>query len=205
MLRYATPLAFAAMGGIFSRAERRREHRPRGNDALGRLLRHPRRRQAELVAARAPVCGAGRRSLRARPRLLRDPSARGPDRRRVRDQLPRTRDHRLPLHRHLRRRGHAAGHPRDPGRPPRLPDGLVLHRARARPAQPDDLARSADHRRHVGRDVQDADRTADPRRRRAPARRRHGRDLGLQDPVRVRWCSRASSPRSGAPISRSGS
>ena len=47
----------------------------------------------------------------------------------------------LSLHRHLRWRGNAAGHLRDPGRPPQLPVGLVLHRAGARPAQPDDLAR----------------------------------------------------------------
>ena len=46
------------------------------------------------------------------------------------------------------------------GTPPDIPeipdvhlgflDGLVLHRARARPAQPDDLARRADHRRRRG-------------------------------------------------------
>ena len=58
-------------------AERRREHRPRGDDALGRVLRHPRRRQAELVAARAPVRGAGRRSCsRSSTRSLRSTCAR---------------------------------------------------------------------------------------------------------------------------------
>ena len=36
------------------RARRRREHRPRGDDAHGRVLRDPRCRQARLVAARAP-------------------------------------------------------------------------------------------------------------------------------------------------------
>ena len=35
MLLSATPLAFAAIGGMFSRVQRRREHRPRGDDAAG--------------------------------------------------------------------------------------------------------------------------------------------------------------------------
>ena len=43
------------------RAHRRREHRPRGDDADGRVLRHPRRGQARLVVARPPR----RRSSRA--------------------------------------------------------------------------------------------------------------------------------------------
>ena len=92
-------------------AKRRREHRPGGDDALGRLLRHPRGRQAELVAARASLRRPGGRGLRAGSRLLCDPSARRPDRVRIRDQLPRARDHGLPVHRHLRRGGHAAGYP----------------------------------------------------------------------------------------------
>ena len=57
----------------------------------------------------------------------------------------------------------------------------------------------------VGRDLQDADRPADPRRRRASARGRHGRDLRLRDPVRRRHPLGRSSPRSAARTSRSGS
>ena len=52
MLRFATPLIFAAIGGMFSRALRRREHRPRGDAADRRLLRHPRRRPDRPVVAR---------------------------------------------------------------------------------------------------------------------------------------------------------
>ena len=142
-------------------------------------------------------------ALRARPRLLRDPPAGRPDRRRDRDQLPRARDHRLSLHRHLRRRGHAAEHPEDPERPPELPRGLVLHRAGARPAQPDDLARVPDDRRDLGRALQDAGRPADPRRRRAPARRGHGRDLRLRDALRGRDAlRRAGRARRRVPLDR---
>ncbi len=55
----------------------------------------------------------------AAARVLRDPPPRRPDRRRHRDQLPRARDHRLPVHRHLRRRtGRPSDIPDDPGRPP---------------------------------------------------------------------------------------
>ena len=48
------------------RAQRRREHRPRGDDALRRVLRDPRRRQVQLVAARPPLRGALGRRVRAR-------------------------------------------------------------------------------------------------------------------------------------------
>ena len=47
------------------------------------------------------------------------------------------------------------------------------------------------------RHLQDADRAADPRRRRASAGGRHGRHLRLRDALRRRDRLRASSPRSG--------
>ena len=73
------------------RARRRREHRPRGDDADGRVLRDPRRGQARLVAARAPRRARRGRADGADPRVRLDPSARGPDRERHGDQLPRAR------------------------------------------------------------------------------------------------------------------
>ena len=48
-LVWATPLTFAAIGGMFSRAQRRREHRPRGDDARGRVLRRARRGQVRTL------------------------------------------------------------------------------------------------------------------------------------------------------------
>ena len=66
------------------RAQRRREHRPRGDDADGRLLRLPRRRQDRLVGARAPRRDGRGRRARARARVLLDPPARRPDRRAAR-------------------------------------------------------------------------------------------------------------------------
>ena len=144
MLRYATPLIFAAHRRAVHRALGRRQHRARGDDADGRVLRHPRRRQARTV-----VAGAARADRRGRPdgaraRVLLDPPARRPDRRRDGDQLPRARSDRLPVHRHLRQRGDADRHPLDPecpsrrfldGRAASIGDGL-------RPAQPDDLGRA---------------------------------------------------------------
>ena len=94
-------------------AQRRRQHRPRGDDADGRVS------SASGGDARfgswevgIGVGHARRRPARARPRVLRDPPPRRPDRRRHRDQLPRARHHRLPVHPDLRRAGDARGRSR---------------------------------------------------------------------------------------------
>ena len=96
-LRYATPLTFAASAAC-SPSAAGREHRPRGDDADGRVLRHLGRRLVGLVGRRAASGDARRRAARARPRLLRDQPARRPDRVRHGDQLPRARDHGLRVH-----------------------------------------------------------------------------------------------------------
>ena len=57
----------------------------------------------------------------------------------------------------------------------------------------------------MDRRLQDADRAAPPRGRRAPARRRHGRDQRLRDPLRRGHRSRACSPPRAARTSRSAS
>ena len=88
-LRYATPLIFGALGGHRLRAQRRRERRPRGHDAHGRLLRDLRRRPPRLVVPRPARRHGGRRRAGPRSRLLLDPAARRPDRQRHRAQLPR--------------------------------------------------------------------------------------------------------------------
>ncbi len=172
------------------RAQRRRQHRARGDDADRRLLRDLGRRQDRELGGRARDRDAGRRPDGAPPRVLRDQPPRRPDRRRHRDQLPRGRDHRLPVHRHLRLDRHAVGHPGDPRRPPQLPRphpaDRQLPRGRVRPDEPDDLARARARRALVAVRVPDAGRPAPALGRRAPAGRRHGRDLGLQDALRRR-------------------
>ena len=205
MLRYATPLAFAAMGGIFSERSGVVNIGLEGmmlSGAFFGILGADKFNSWQLGLLCAARLGRG---VRAHPRLLRDPPSRRPDRRRHRDQLPGARDHRLPLHRHLRRRRDAAGHPRDPERAPVLPRGLDLHRARARQPQPDDLARVPDDRRHLDRALQDARSAsasvpsasirARPTRSGSPSTRRATR----------RSSSPGSSPRSAARTSRSGS
>ena len=104
-----------------------------------------------------------------------------PDSRRHGHQLPRPRPDRVPLHRHLRPGGDLVQqHPGHPGRPPQLHQGRAVPGADLLPDEPDDLAGAPARRRLVDRHVQDADRAPHPLRRRASARRRHGRDQRLR-------------------------
>ena len=169
------------------RAQRRREHRPRGDDALGRVLRHPRRRQAQLVGARAAL----RRRSPAPASRSSTPSSRStcaPTRSSAASAI-----NFLALgitgYLFIDIYGGEGTPPDIPGIPDVhlgfLEDWYFIGPVLGQLNLMIWLA-FADDRRHLGRALQDADRPADPRRRRAPARRRHGRDLGLQDPLRGR-------------------
>ena len=68
----ATPLIFGAIGRNLLRAERRREHRARGDDADGRLLGHLRRGQGRHAGSSGsswaqPPVGCSRSSTRSSP------------------------------------------------------------------------------------------------------------------------------------------
>ena len=122
------------------RTERRREHRPRGNDADGRLLGRLRRRQGRLVDRRAPRRSGGRSGARARLRLLRHSSPGRPDRRRHGGELPRARDHRVLLLPALQRQLHPERRLEHPERQHPVDRAPALSRPGDRASQPDDLA-----------------------------------------------------------------
>ena len=100
------------------RALGRREHRPRGDDADGRLLGDLGRGQDRLLGQRARHRNHLGRAARARARDLRHPPARRPDRRRHGRQLPGARDHWLLLRAALPRQQRPHRRVPDPGRQP---------------------------------------------------------------------------------------
>ena len=178
--------------------QRRREHRPRGNDADGRLLRRLRRRQGRLLdrrAARRRGCG---RSARARLRLLRHSSPGRPDRRRHGCQLPGARDHGVLLLPALQRQLHPERRLEHPERQHPVDRAPALPRPGDRASQPDDLGVVRAGDRLVLRALPDADRAAHPRVRRASARGGHRRDQRLRRALRLRDALRAYSRRSAA-------
>ena len=110
-LRYATPLAFAAMGGLFSERSGVVNIGLEGMMLMGAFFGFwgtDHFNSWELGLLVAMVAGA---ALAARPRvLLHQPPGR-PDRRRHRHQLPRARHHRVRVRGHLRRAGLADRRP----------------------------------------------------------------------------------------------
>ena len=205
-LIWATPLDVRGDRRHVLRAERRREHRARGDDARGCLLRRPRRGQVRLVGGGA---AAPRRSPAARSRSCTRSS---------RSSSAPTRSSAARRSTSSRSASPATSSSRSTARTARRATCRAMPDVNIPGLQPatffgdafGDLnlmiwlvVRAA--RRRARRAVQHADRPAPARRRRAPARRRDGRHLRLPRRATSRRHAPACSRRSAAPISRSAS
>ena len=131
MLRYATPLAFAAMGGIFSERSGVTNIGLEGmmlSGAFFGILAADKLESWQLGLGVAALSGALFALVHAffAIHLRADQIVGG-----FAINFLALGDDGLPVHRHLRRRGNAPGHPGDPRRPPLVPRGLVLRRARS--------------------------------------------------------------------------
>ena len=107
MFVFATPLIYAVARRDLLGAQRRREHRPRGDDAHGLpsgASGVPTRPGSWITGVLIGMVAGG--LTRARARVLLDPPPRGPDHQRHGDLLPRARHHRVRVRPALRRREH---------------------------------------------------------------------------------------------------
>ena len=198
-LRYATPLTFAAIGGLFSERSGVVNIGLEGMMLMGaffEIVAADKLNSWQLGLGVAMLAGGLTALIHAVMSIL----LRRPDRQRHGDQLPRARRHRLLLHRHLRRPGHAGEHPAHPDVTlPFVQDIPFIGDVIGQMNLMIWLRRRAD--RDVRRRLQDADRPAPARRRRASARGRHRRDQRLRDAVRGRVVSGMLAAAGGAYLS----